>query len=149
MIQFNIIKTVLFVFVLLILSYAIYMAYTDISKNMPKQQQNLSEQFSADEAPKLKICLFKATWCGHCTTYLKSNVFDDTYASIKDKNEYKGVIFATYDFDQNKQLAEKYNINSFPSIVAVDSQGNLVDTFEGDRYKKDDIVKFIDSNKHK
>ena len=122
------------------------MAYSDIMKNLPKQSSKL-ERF--DEAPKLKICLYKATWCSFCTKYTQSNIFNNTYSSIKDDDMHKGVVFVTYDFDENKALAEKYNINSFPSIIAVDAQGNLIDTFEGDRMKKDELIKFVDQNLQK
>lgn len=138
----KVIKMILFAFVLVILAYAVYMAYVDIMKNMPKRVESFEE-------PKVKICLYKATWCSHCTNYLKSKVFEDTYASIKDKSEYKDVVFATYDYDENKKLAEKYNINSFPSIIAVDSEGNYIDKFSGDRSNKDDIISFVDKSKLK
>ncbi len=136
------VKTILFVFVLVVLAYAVYMAYTDIKKNMPK----VSESFSSEE-PKLKICLFKAEWCKYCLKYVQSGTFNNAYDSIKDKPEYKDVVFVTYDFDQNKALAEKYNINSFPSIVAVDKDGNLVKNFEGNRDSQDDLLKFVDESK--
>ena len=138
--KLNFIKTTLFVFVLLILAYAVWMAYTDIMKNMPKV-----EKFS-DEA-KLKICLYKATWCSHCNRYLQSHVFEDTYDSVKGK--YNDVVFVTYDFDENKKLAEKYNVNSFPTIIAVDKNGNLLDTFEGDRNNKDELMRFVEANRSK
>jgi thiol-disulfide isomerase/thioredoxin len=115
------------------------MAYTDIKKNMPK----VSEAFTE---PKLKICLYKAEWCGHCRELLKAGTFNSAYESIKDKPEYKDVVFVTYDFDENKALAEKYNINSFPSIIAVDKDGNLLNNFEGNRNSKDDLIKFVDQN---
>jgi thioredoxin-like negative regulator of GroEL len=136
------IKTALFIFVLVILATAVYMAYSDIMKNMPKKIESFS-----DDKPKLKICLYKAVWCLHCTRYLKSNVFDDTYADVKGK--YNDVVFTTVDFDQNKQLAEKYNVNSFPTIIAVDADGKLIDTFDGDRSKKEELMKFVEANRVK
>ena len=140
--SFNFIKTILFSAVLLIVLYALYMAYTDIFNKSNKKIEKFEEH-------KLKICLYKATWCSHCTSFLKSNVFEDTYASIKNKKEYSDVVFVTYDFDENKKLAEKYSVNSFPCIIAVDGNGNLLDTFDGDRYKKEELVKFVDQNKMK
>jgi thioredoxin-like negative regulator of GroEL len=83
----------------------------------------------------------------HCQSYLKSNVFDDTYADVKGK--YNDVVFTTVDFDKNKQLAEKYNVNSFPSIIAVDADGKLLDTFNGDRSNKAELMKFVEANRVK
>lgn len=144
--NFKIIKTILFVFVLVVVAAAVFMAYKDIRSSMPKVDGGLSENF---EEGKLKICLYKATWCGHCTKYLQSGVFDSTYESIKGKPEYADVVFATIDFDENKDSAEKYNVNSFPSIIAIDKQGNLISRFEGDRYKSEELIKFVDESKNK
>lgn len=135
-------KTAAFVFVLAILVLAAYMAYVDVAK-LWKAGSSKREGFSAE--PKLKICLYKASWCSHCTDYLKSNVFENTYMDVKGKHS--DVVFATIDFDENKALAEKYNIDSFPSIIAVDANGKLLDTFDGDRYKKEDLVRFVEKNR--
>lgn len=153
--KFKTIKTILFVFVLLILAYAVYMAYADISKNFPKSKTvttSISERFEDNKdntASKLKICLYTAEWCHFCKSYKQSNIFNDTYSSIKKNDMYNGVVFATLDFDQNKAMAEKYNVNSFPTIIAVDSKGNLLDTFSGDRSDKDELVGFVDKNLNK
>jgi thiol-disulfide isomerase/thioredoxin len=128
-------KTIILAFLAVVLLYALLVTFKQIKGNMPK------ESF---EEPKLRICLFKAEWCGHCQKYVKSHVFEDTYASIKD--DYPGVVFVTYDFDQNKKLAEQWNVNSFPSILAVGKDGKLLDTFEGDRYSPEDLVKFVKKN---
>lgn len=143
--NFKIIKTVLFVFVLVVIGAAVFMAFKDIRANMPaKVNGELSENF---EEGKLKICLYKASWCGHCTRYQESGVFDDAYLEVKAK--YDDVVFATIDFDENKDSAEKYNVNSFPTIIAIDKNGNLVDKFDGDRYNKDDLMKFVDETRQK
>lgn len=132
------IKLALFVFVVAILGYAVYMAYTDITKSK-------KERFT--DGAKLKIALYKATWCSHCTKFIESNVFQDTYAAVKDK--YDDVVFATYDFDENKKLAEQYNVNSFPTIIAVNKDGKLLDTFDGDRSNKAELMRFVEANRQK
>jgi thiol-disulfide isomerase/thioredoxin len=134
------IKLALFVFVLAILAYGVYMAYTDIMR--PKK-----ERFTSSEGTKVKICLYKATWCHHCVAFVKSNVFEDVYSDVKGK--YDDVVFATYDFDENKKMAEQYNINSFPTIIAVDANGKLLDTFDGDRNNKGDLMRFVEVNRQK
>lgn len=105
--------------------------------------KNKKEKFD-NSGPKLQIALFKAEWCGHCRTFLKSNVFDDAYAKAKD--QYPGVVFVTYDFDSNKELASKYNVNSFPTIIAIDGDGNYLTKFNGDRTSTDELVKFVKDN---
>lgn len=136
------VKTTLFVFVLIVLAYALFMTFRDIKNNMPPKEPYENE-------PNLKICLYKASWCGHCTKYLESGVFESTFDSIKTKPEFKDVVFVTIDFDENKDLAEKYGVNSFPSIIAIDRNGKLLSQFEGDRYKKEDLIGFVKENKSK
>lgn len=106
-------------FVLLALSFAIYFTLTT-----PKK----TEKF---EDPKLKVMLFYATWCPHCERYLASGKYDEI-SRLSEK--YSGVIFEKYDYDKNKSLGDKYNISSFPSIIAVDTQGKVY-RFHGDRMK--------------
>ena len=88
--------------------------------------------------------MFKAEWCGYCKKYIQSNVFDDAYAKAKD--QYPGVVFVTRDYDSDKELAGKYNINSFPTIIAVDGDGNYLTKFNGDRNNTDELIKFVNDN---
>lgn len=125
----KIIKTLLWIFVIIIVLYAIYMTYIDIVKNIP-QEKKKTEKFQEN---KLKIVLYHASWCGHCVKYLKANTFMNTYDSLSTQNKYDKVVFVQLDFDKNKDTATKYNINSFPTIVAISSNGDLVNTFNGDR----------------
>ena len=134
-------KIILFAFVALILSYALYMTFSDIKKNMKR------ESFAQDPKPNLKICLFKAEWCHHCTQYIKSNVYNDLF--LNGDGKYENVVFATIDADKNQDMVKQYNINGFPTIVAIDQSGKLIDTFNADRNNKDDLIKFIKDNQVK
>jgi thiol-disulfide isomerase/thioredoxin len=122
-------------FIAVILFYAVFMTYNDIRKNLPKRKESFNQA-------TLKICLFKASWCHHCTSYLKSQTYNDVFLN----NQIDGVEFATIDADSNKTMLNKYEINAFPTIVAIDSKGNLIDTFSGDRYNKDALMKFVKDN---
>lgn len=95
---------------------------------------------------KIFIYLFYATWCGHCEEYLKSNTFEDIQEHLKSKEKYKNIVFQKIDFDQNKELANKYNINAFPTILSASSDGTLIKLFSGDRYNKNELKNFIDES---
>jgi len=123
----NNILFILLSFVLLALSFAIYYNLTN---------QKKTENY---EDPKLKVTLFYATWCPHCEQYLQTGKYDEI-SQLSEK--YPGVIFEKYDYDKNKRLGDKYNISSFPSIIAVDSQGKVY-RFNGDRMKVADIETFV------
>lgn len=99
-----------------------------------------------NDSNSVKIILFYATWCGHCHRYLESNIFMDTYDTLKNNPKYKNINFEMIDFDKNKELANKYNINSFPTIISVNFDGTLIKIFEGNRNNKDHLKKFVDDS---
>jgi len=130
----------LWVFVAIVVIVALYLAYKDISKNITQEEKR--KRVEKFDEPKLKVCLFYANWCGHCAKYLKQNTFMDTYNQLKQQNEFDKVVFVQYDFDKNKDLANKYNISSFPSIVAISSDGYLVNEFNGNRNDPNELTQF-------
>lgn len=105
----------------------LYVAYTRMTK----------EKFSQDT---VRVCLFHATWCPHCTKYLDSGTFDNAYSKAREANG--NVVFEKIDYDQNKNLANKYDVNSFPTIVAIDAQGNQIEKFQGNRNDVNQVVDF-------
>lgn len=108
---------------------AIYMAYASFKKK--------KESYSDG---KVRICLFYATWCHHCEKYLASGVFDKTYQKVAQTNSM--IEFEKIDYDENKNLAAKYGVNSFPAIIAVDSNGSKITEFKGDRNNSTVLEKF-------
>jgi len=141
----SLLKMFLWIFVIIVVGYAIYLAYNDISKYIP-QEKNKVEKFEGD---KLKICLFYAEWCGHCKKYMKDGTFMDTYDKLKQQNKFDKVVFVQFDFDKNKDLANKYGVSSFPTILAISSDGDLIGEFEGDRNNSDDLIQFTQNSLNK
>jgi|UniRef100_A0A6C0BGP7 thiol-disulfide isomerase/thioredoxin len=113
--------------------FVIAIALTLVVKKYAKK-----ENFTNDGS--VKVCLFYATWCGHCERYLASKVFDKTYTSVKGHTN--NIVFEKIDYDQNQNLAEKYDINSFPTIIAIDGSGKKIDKFNGDRYDINALEQF-------
>lgn len=136
--KMKVLKLLLWVFVAIIVIAALYMAYRDISKNIPKDKK--TERF---EEHKVKVYLFYAVWCPHCEKYLDSNVFMTTYDDLKKKTKFERVVFEQIDADKHKDLVEKYNVSGFPTILAVSASGSLINEFNGDRYNKKDLEDFV------
>lgn len=90
----------------------------------------------------VRICLFYATWCPHCEKYLShpSKPFDKA-GDLASKST-NGVVFEKIDYEQNKNLANKYDVNSFPSIIAISSDGKKIADFEGNRMNPEELVVF-------
>ena len=91
-------KLVLVIFIAALLFYAVYISFN-----------YRVERF--DDSAKPQVALFYAMFCGHCKTYLQSNVFDNTSDIINNDPRFQNKMsFVKYDYDQNKDLANKYNI---------------------------------------
>lgn len=119
---------VVIAFVSLLLAVSIFY-HLSLSKS---KQEKFAE-------PKLKIMLFYATWCPHCERYLDSGKYDDLSKKFSEKYN---VEFLKYDYDKNKVLGDKYNISSFPTIIAEDKDGKVF-KFSGDRGSEEDVEAFI------
>lgn len=88
----------------------------------------------------VKVALFHATWCGHCVKYLASGNFEKAEKKVQGSNS--NVEFVKYDYDKNKDLAEKYNVSSFPTIIGL--VGEKTYKFYGDRNNVNHIQFFIE-----
>ena len=124
----NQLLVIVIAFVFLLLAVSIYY-HLSLSKS---KQEKFGE-------PTLKIMLFYATWCPHCERYLDSGKYDDLSKKFSKKYD---IEFLKYDYDKNKVLGDKYNISSFPTIIAEDKDGKVY-KFDGDRGSDDDVEKFI------
>ncbi len=134
-------KLLLWLFVIVVVATAIGMTYKDVMSNLEPRKK---EKFSDQEAKKLKVTLFYATWCGHCEKYISSKVFDTTFDELKKTGKFDNVLFVQVDSDKNREMIGKYGVQGFPTIMAITSDGNLVDEFTGDRYDKEALKQFVE-----
>ncbi len=72
-----------------------------------QQDATVAEQ-NSDKTPC--VVDFSATWCGPCQK-LKP------YFEEMEKTYEGQAVFRTIDIDENKALAEKYNVNAVPTVI--------------------------------
>jgi thiol-disulfide isomerase/thioredoxin len=131
-------KIILTIFLASLLLFAVLVSYTYYTKNYSNV-----EKFQDVQDNKIKIALFYATWCGHCEKYRQAGTFQKAFQKVQaDDNLKSKVTFIEYDADQHKDLINKYDINGFPSILSIDTNGNKLKEFEGNRNNIDDLIKF-------
>jgi thiol-disulfide isomerase/thioredoxin len=111
------------------LTYYIYLNY--IKKD--KKEFVPNEEY-VDKAIKYECILFYTEWCPHCKKTISEwadykNNFSDTRAK-----------FTLVDCDKNKDKAELYGIESYPTIVMVLDGKNYV--FDSN-FSKESMDKFV------
>jgi thiol-disulfide isomerase/thioredoxin len=121
------------VFVVLAVLIAVFYAFFQ-----PKEK--FAQPKTQDTKPK--VMLFYAIWCGHCESFLKSGKWEEYVKAHPD------VVFSKHDYDKESKLGDKYDVNSFPTIIAEDSEGKIY-KFAGDRMSDAHIKKFIEAVKAK
>ena len=82
----------------------------------------------------VKFTLYHAKWCGHCRNAMNDfkklhGIFGENKGITLNK---KNVKVELIDVDQNKELAAKYGVNSFPTLKLV-KEDNKIEEYNGDR----------------
>ena len=76
-----------------------------------------------------KVLLFYAPWCPHCKSLMEGD--QGVWNTLKSKNSNGSLLFEEINCDENKELANKYNVKDLPTIKLI--KGNEVKTYKGDR----------------
>ena len=64
-----------------------------------------------------RVLYFSTAWCGPCNTFKPV---------VQQVSQETGIPVTYIDADQDKETAQKYSINSVPTIVIVDSVGSML-----------------------
>jgi len=89
----------------------------------------------------MKVLKFGSVWCPGCL------VMKPRWKEIEEKNVWLKTEY--YDFDQEKELAEKYNItNILPVFIFLDKDDKEFLRLSGE-INKIQLVKIINENKNK
>ena len=89
-----------------------------------------------ENSSKPNMVLFYAPWCPHCKSMMGD--WEQLSKHVKGKMEVVKI-----DCDENPKMAEKYNINGFPTIILF-KDGKKIH-FEGSR-NLENFMKFVEDN---
>ena len=77
-----------------------------------------------------KVIKFSADWCIPCKVYEK------TFHDVSKNKEFEGVLFETFDVEDNEDLASEYMIRSVPTTVVLDENDKVLLKISGNLSKK-------------
>lgn len=136
---------IIFVVVVIFLVAAIYTYRRYVSPNLNKNYVANSEFLP--EGPEnlnnsAELYFFYTTWCPHCK---KSMPVWQNLKSELDGKTMKGVMlsFIEVDCDKDAALAEKYNVQGYPTIKLV--KGNQVIEYDA-KPEKDTLMEFLQTS---
>lgn len=78
-----------------------------------------------------------ASWCTYCKA-----MDQNTYTDSRVQQKLSNYVLVKINGDQNPDLMEKYQIYSYPTILILDSNGNVVKTISGYQ-SPDDLINQI------
>ena len=96
-------------------------------------KNNMKQSGGGNNDKKDNIILFKSEDCGHCQK------FKPTWEALQKQFTGKHN-FITYDYKENPEKMEEFNIEGFPTIYRVSGENKYV--FEGER-DIDNLVAFL------
>ena len=91
---------------------------------------------NVDEKSPSSLIFFYAPWCGHC------NKFHPVYDELAIPLTKGGHVVAKVDAIEQTELAERYNVNSFPALFAMRSTSKYT-RYTGAN-KKEEVLDFMD-----
>jgi thiol:disulfide interchange protein DsbD len=81
----------------------------------------------AEKSNKLVFVDFYADWCGYC-----KQLDEDTFVNQNVKQKFaQSYVLVKINVDQNPELASKYQVYGLPTLVVMDSNGNVIKRQEG------------------
>ena len=126
-------------------TYGLDVGYNSNDNNMYLNIGEL-EGFANHDNSKIKvgeghnaIVFFQADWCGYCQR------FKPEWAKFKKEMNGKKVnskvLMVLECTDQEEEKIKNYNVEGYPTLCALDSNGEIIEVYEGQR-KVEDLKEF-------
>ena len=81
-----------------------------------------------------KLIYVSAKWCGPCKTF----------SPIMSEVENSGIPVTKVDADSNSDVLTKFGVRNIPTVIKVDSSGNMLDKFVGVKSKQE-VINFYNN----
>ena len=134
------------VIVILLLLLTIFLYNKFIRSDFNKTYVSNKEFTNVSSSEEISVILFKTEWCPHCKSAMSEwNNFSKYVAKLNDTLDYK-IKTVIIDCDKQPSIAEKYNIEGYPSIIAI--YKNKVYEYDA-KPDKNNLITFIETTINK
>ena len=137
-----------FVIILILIILVIFLYYKIVVPNISNSYVT-NKEFTSNtnnSNSEISIILFKTEWCPHCKAAMPEwNKFTRYIAKINDDLDFK-IKTTIVDCDKQSSIAEKYNIEGYPSIIAI--YKNKVYEYDA-KPDKNNLITFIETTINK
>lgn len=138
--------------VALFITVSVYLYYKYVKPRMNPSYIENKEFLSEDDNNNTKqlddveLIIFYTTWCPHSKTAIKTwNTLKPSYDN-KVYNKYR-VLLKEIDCDKDVEMADKYNIEGYPTIKLVKNNGKEVVEYDA-KLNDDTLNEFLNSVLH-
>ena len=137
----------MFVIVFILFLGLVYYTYNKIIKPALNMDHILNKEYRNESnkntnSDDVLVILFKTEWCPYCKRAMPEwNKFKTYINNLNNTNDNK-VTLSIIDCDKEPEIAEKYNIDAYPSIKLI-YKGEVYD-YDA-KPDKDNLVKFLES----
>ena len=118
----------------------------NISSSYVTNNEFINNSLKEENNEDVLILFFKTEWCPHCKKAMPEwNEFTNYVDKLNDKNDYV-IRHSIIDCDKQEKIAEKYNIEAYPSIILLYKKVK----YEYDASpNKNNLIKFLESSTNK
>ena len=107
------------IMILIFLTLAIFIYNTFIKSFINKKHPLNKEFISTSDSDDVLIIYFYTQWCPYCKQSLPEiTKFEEYIVGLNGQNSYK-ITVTKIDCDENPTIAEKYNIQGYPTIKLI------------------------------
>ena len=119
-----------------------------LNPNYIENKEFLSESSESNnnEPEDVEIILFHTLWCPHSKTAMKSWEGIKENMNNKIVNKYR-VVMKEVDCDKEEEVADKFNIEGYPTIKLVKNQGKEIIEFDA-KLSEDTYNEFLNATLH-
>lgn len=137
-------NTIVLFLCVIFIGFSVFMYYKYVKPRLnPSYIENKEFVTKNNELEDVELIIFYTTWCPHSKRAM--NVWEKIKAEKNNKpyNKYN-LLFKEIDCDKNEDMADKYNIEGYPTIKLLKNEGKEIIEFDA-KLTENTLDEFLNS----